>query len=156
MTTVWKAAAVVAGVAVLAGCAQVQQGVRRVTNRDAVVTAPSCQDFSFPIYFERGADRLTAAALQVIDDNSPRVRACQAAQVSVTGLADAEGTAAQNMELSRRRGAVVAEALAARGYPAPTFAAAGEAGATGPRGAMTPMRRAAQVNVRFAAAAATR
>ncbi len=155
MTSVWKTAAAAAVLAAVAGCAQVSEGVRRVTNRNAVVTAPSCQDFSFPIYFETGADRLTAAALQVIDDHAARVRACPVARVAVTGLADAEGTAAQNLELSQRRATVVAQTLASRGYPAPTFevAAAGEAGATGPRGAAAPMRRVTQVNVRFAGAA---
>ena len=155
MTRVWRATTLVAGVLVLSGCTTVREGVRRVTNRDAIVAAPSCQDFSFPIYFETGADRLTTAALQVIDDSSAKVKACQVAQVSVTGLADAEGAAAENMELSRRRATVVGQALSARGYPTPTFdlAAGGEAGATGPRGAAAPMRRVTQVNVRFAAAA---
>ena len=144
--------AAMAGALLLGGCAQVSEGVRRVTNRNAVVAAPSCQNFSFPIYFETGADRLTGAALQVIDDNSSRVKACPVSQVAVTGLADAEGEAAANMELSRRRAATVAQALSARGYPTPTFdvGAAGEAGATGPRGAAAPMRRAAQVSVTFA------
>lgn len=155
MTSVRKMAAALAILAAVGGCAQVREGVRRVGDRNAVVAAPTCQDFSFPIYFETGADRLTAAALQVIDDNAPRVRACSVARVAVTGLADAEGSAAQNLELSRRRATVVAQTLAARGYPTPTFevAAAGEAGATGPRGAAAPMRRVTQVSVRFAGAA---
>jgi len=155
MTEGWRRlTAAAAAAAALGGCAQVREGVQRVTNRNAVVAAPACQDFSFPIYFETGADRLTAAALQVIDDNSARVRACRVAQLNVTGLADADGSAADNLELSRRRATAVARALAARGYPAPSFevAAAGEAGATGPRGTATPMRRVAQVSVRFAAA----
>lgn len=145
--------AAVAGVLLLSGCAQVSQGVRRVANRNAVVAAPSCQDFSFPIYFETGADRLTAAALQVIDDNASRVKACPVSQVAVTGLADAEGDPQANLELSRRRATVVAQALSARGYPTPSFdiAAGGEAGATGPRGAAAPMRRVTQVSVTFAA-----
>lgn len=147
-------AAALAVVMVVSGCAQVSQGVRRVTSRDAVVTAPSCQDFTFPLYFEAGSDQLSVAAMQVVDDNAPRVRACTVRQVAVTGLADAEGDAAANLELSRRRAAVVAQALSARGYPAPTFdvGAAGETGATGPRGAAAPMRRVAQVSVTFTAA----
>lgn len=159
MTTVRRATGLTgAGLAVVmlaSGCAQVRQGMGRGVERSTVVAAPSCQDFTFPIYFETGADQPTAAALQVMDDNAARVRACSVAQVTVTGLADAEGSAAQNLDLSRRRAAVVAQALAARGYPTPGFevGAAGEAGATGPRGAATPMRRVTQVSVRFSAAA---
>jgi outer membrane protein OmpA-like peptidoglycan-associated protein len=147
-----------AGLAVallLGGCAQVRETVRRGVDRNSVVTAPSCQDFTFPIYFETGSDQPTPAALQVMDDNAARVRACSVAQVTVTGLADAQGSAAENMDLSRRRAAAVAQALSQRGYPTPTFqvAAAGDVGATGPRGAASPMRRVAQVSVRFETAA---
>ena len=141
----------VAGVFALAGCAQVGGTVRRATNRAQVVAQPACKDFSFPIYFETGSDRLTRDALQLITDSAAQVRACRVAEVRVTGLADADGSAQRNLELSRRRALVVTQALATRGYPTPRFdiEAAGEAGAVTAAGE-APLRRKAEVSVRFA------
>ena len=140
-----------AGVFALAGCAQVNNTVRRATNRGQVVAQPACRDFSFPIYFETGSDRLTRDALQLISDSAARVTACKVAEVQVTGLADADGSAQRNLELSRRRALVVTQALATRGYPTPRIdvSAAGEAGATTSAGE-APLRRRTEVNVRFA------
>jgi len=137
--------------ATIAGCAQVTKTVGRVTDRSQVVAQPACLSFNFPIYFETGSDRLTREAMQLINDSSAQVRACRVAEVKVTGLADADGSAERNLELSRRRAAIVTQALATRGYPAPSFDidAAGEGGAQTPVGA-TPLRRRAEVNVRFA------
>ena len=149
MASTLKITVLAAGVAAmtLGGCAQ----VKRFRTRAEMVTAPACTDFSFPIYFASGSDRVPAAALQVIEQNAAMVKACRVAEVSVTGLADAEGSPERNLELSRRRAATVARALAARGYPAPRFevAAAGEAGAATAAGA-APLRRRTEVSVKFA------
>jgi outer membrane protein OmpA-like peptidoglycan-associated protein len=138
----------------LAGCAQVNKQVQRVTHRGQVVAQPTCQDFTIPIYFETGSDRLTREAVQAINDHSAQIGACKVAEVAVTGLADAEGSAERNLELSRRRAIAVTQALSTRGFPTPRFevAAGGETGASGPAGAVTPLRRRAEVNVRFASA----
>jgi outer membrane protein OmpA-like peptidoglycan-associated protein len=148
-----KLATILAASAVLSACAQVDKGVRAVTGRIAAVTAPVCEDFAFPLYFQTGSDQVTPEGLQVIDTNVARVRACPVAELKVTGLADAQGDAAVNLALSQRRATSVGQVLAARGYPAPTFelAAAGATGATAPRGRTEPMRRRAEVSVRFAA-----
>jgi outer membrane protein OmpA-like peptidoglycan-associated protein len=136
----------------LGGCATVTEGVNRVTGRSAAVTAPVCQDFTFPLYFRTGSEQLTPEGLQVIDNYSARVRACPVAALNVTGLADAEGGAVANLQLSQRRAASVAQVLSARGYPTPTFdvAAQGAAGATTAAGRTEPLRRRAEVSVRFA------
>jgi outer membrane protein OmpA-like peptidoglycan-associated protein len=152
-----KLATILATGVVLSACAQVNKGVRQVGDqimgRSAAVTAPVCQDFTFPLYFQTGSDQVTPEGLQVIDNNVARVRACPVAELKVTGLADAQGDAATNLALSQRRATSVGQVLAARGYPAPTFelAAAGATGATAPRGRAEPMRRRAEVSVRFAA-----
>ena len=145
------AAVPLAASAVLGGCAQVNKTMARVTDRSDIVAQPTCMSFNFPIYFETGSDRLTREALQLINDSSAQVRACQVAEVQVTGLADADGSAERNLALSQRRAVAVTQALAARGYPSPTFDinAAGAAGATTAVG-MAPLRRRAEVNVRFA------
>lgn len=142
----------------LGACATVDEGVRRVTGRSAVVAAPVCQDFTFPLYFRTGSEQLTPEGLQVIDNYSPRARACPVAELRVTGLADAEGGALANLELSQRRAKAVAQVLSARGYPTPTFdvAAQGESGAATPAGRTEPLRRRAEVSVRFAAPTPTR
>ena len=142
-------AALAAGVAAstLGGCAQVQ----KFRTRSEMVAAPACTDFAFPIYFASGSEQLPPGALQVIDQHAAQVRACPVASVNVTGLSDAEGSAERNMELSRRRATVVAQALAARGYPTPNFevAAGGEQGAATASGT-TPLRRRTEVSVKFA------
>ena len=139
----------------LGACASVNEGVRRVTGRSAVVAAPACQDFAFPLYFRTGSEQLTPEGLQVIDNYSARVRACPVAELRVTGLADAEGGPVANLELSQRRAAAVAQILSARGYPTPSFdvAAQGEAGAATAGGRVEPLRRRAEVSVRFAGSA---
>ena len=143
--------------AAVSACAQVDKGVRRVTGRSAMVTAPVCRDFTFPLYFQTGSDQVTPEGLQVIDNHSARVRACPVAELRVTGLADAQGDPAANLALSQRRAAAVGQVLAARGYPQPSFdlAASGEAGAT-TAGRVEPLRRRAEVSVRFATATPTR
>ena len=136
----------------LGACTTVNQGVRRITGRSAAVIAPVCQDFTFPLYFRTGSEQLTPEGLQVIDNYSSRVRACPVAELRVNGLADAEGGAAANLELSQRRAASVAQILTTRGYPTPSFdvGAQGAAGATTAAGRAEPLRRRAEVSVRFA------
>jgi outer membrane protein OmpA-like peptidoglycan-associated protein len=143
-TAAWGAA--VAAVT-LAGCAPVQ----KFRSRAQMERAPACTDFEFPVYFASGSEQMPAAALQVIRAHAAQVKACKVASVTVTGLADAEGSAQANMELSRRRAASVASALAASGYPTPTFAvgAAGAAGAETAAGT-APLRRRTDVSVKFA------
>lgn len=113
----------------------------------ASVASRRCADESFPIYFESGSDQLTGVAKQVISSASNRVQGCRITAVDVLGLADAEGGAEANLELSRRRATTVASALAAAGLPAPAFdiQAAGAAGATTARGRPEPMRRRTEV-----------
>jgi outer membrane protein OmpA-like peptidoglycan-associated protein len=150
-----KLATITATTLVLSACAQVDRGVQLVTGRSPAVTAPVCQDFTFPLYFQTGSDQVTREGLEVIEQNAARARACPVAELKVTGLADAQGDPAANLALSQRRATAVGQALAARGYAQPTFelAAVGATGAVAPRGRTEPMRRRAEVSVRFAQAA---
>ncbi len=127
---------------VLAGCAN-----PRVPKPIAVIAAPQCADFSFPIYFETNSDALTAPARAVLADAAARARGCAVTKVEVLGLADADGPAHRNLILSRRRAAVVAKALVGAGLPGPDFdiEALGEAGARAPDGKPDPMRRRTEV-----------
>ena len=146
-----KHAAITLGAATLlslAGCAEI-----RPTKPVPAAPAPvalSCGNFSFPIYFETASDRLTAAALAVLNDAAARVRGCSFGRIDVVGLADAGGTARANLALSRERAARVAEALTAAGLPRPDFdlAGIGEAGAVTPGGLPEPLRRRAEVVIR--------
>jgi outer membrane protein OmpA-like peptidoglycan-associated protein len=121
-----------------------------------VVAAPTCQDFTFPLYFQAGSDQITREGLQVIDSNAGRAIACPGAMVQVTGLADSAGDAAANLQLSQRRAVSVGQALAARGYPTPAFEGQGAAGSTTAAGRNEPLRRRAEVSVRFPAAPTAR
>ena len=132
-------------VLVLAGCAGAPLGRKAI--------APSCADFSFPIYFETSSDQLTAAARLVTADAVARVKGCRVGEVMVLGLADADGAAQRNLALSRRRADTVAKALKAGGLPAPVFdiEAAGENGALTAAGRPEPLRRRTEVVIRAAA-----
>jgi outer membrane protein OmpA-like peptidoglycan-associated protein len=123
----------------------------KVTRDQIVVAASSCQDTSFPIYFETGSAKLTAPAMQLLRESTAQAKRCAVKEVLVLGLADADGSAARNMALSRERASSVAAALAAQGLPAPTFdlEAAGASGAVTPAGAPEPLRRRAEVVIRL-------
>ena len=66
------------------------------------------------------------------------------------GLADADGPAANNLDLSRRRAAVVADALAATGLPRPLFdvKGLGKSGARTAQGAPSLLQRKTLVVIR--------
>ena len=124
-------------------------------HRDKPAEAPAppgqvCTDFSFPIYFETGSDRLTGAARQVVADAVRRVHGCVFGRIDVVGLSDADGAAGRNLALSRGRAASVAAALAAGGLPRPSFdiEALGQNGAVGSGGNPEPLRRRAEVVIR--------
>ena len=80
-----------------------------------------CADVNFPIYFAKGSDVLSDAARQAISAGAGEVKACRVSEVDVFGLADMDGPASQNLELSRRRAQIVAQALAGSGFPQPLF-----------------------------------
>ena len=107
-----------------------------------------CGDVSFPIYFASASPALTRTALAVIADAAARLKGCVVDTPEVLGLADADGTARANQELSRRRAQTVARALAAAGLPPPKVEALGQTGATTPSGDPEPLRRRAEVIIR--------
>ena len=107
-----------------------------------------CADISFPIYFATASPALTPPALAVIADTAARLKGCVINASEVLGLADADGTARANQELSRRRAQTVARALAAAGLPSPNIEAIGQSGATTPSGDQEPLRRRAEVIIR--------
>lgn len=126
----------------LAGCAQ----TRKVFDRERLVRAPElCADQVLPIYFAPGSDALSQPARTLIADAAQRLRGCEVAGVTVTGLADASGTPEANLAVSQRRADRVALALTEEGLPGPTIETvpAGEAG-----DASAPMRRRAEVLIR--------
>ena len=75
------------------------------------------------------------------------VRGCRIGYVNVLGLTDANGGSAHNLDLSRRRAATVAKALADAGLPAPKFEVSGqgENGALTDGGRPVPLRRKTEV-----------
>ena len=113
----------------------------------AAVVRPACTDVVFPIYFAEGSDQLTPTASQVIGVQASVVRGCRIGYVSVLGLTDANGASSKNLDLSRRRAATVAKALAAAGLPAPKFEVngEGESGALTDKGRPVPLRRKTEV-----------
>ncbi|WP_269715214.1 OmpA family protein [Caulobacter sp. NIBR2454] len=133
----------VAAIAV-AGCASL--GPKR---SDIVQAAPSCQDFTVSIYFERDSTQVTREARAVLRGASGMAAGCKVDKVTVTGLADAVGAANVNLQLSRDRAQAVEQALARAGFPTIEFstAAVGDAGATTSDGQARPLRRRTDVAV---------
>jgi peptidoglycan-associated lipoprotein len=142
-----KAALAILGLAAgLAGC-----GVSGMALRTRIYTTPHCSDFFFPVYFANRSAELTPQAAKVVADAGGHARGCKVASVEVTGLADYRGPAEPNLELSRMRAERVARALAKAGLPEPSFklSAVGEAGAVADDGLPKPLRRRADVVIRF-------
>lgn len=142
----YRFVAILGGLVVCAGLSACTTGPDRLsaTARPAAI---QCAGFSFPIYFEKGSDELTAPARAVLASGAAQVKGCRVAKVEVLGLADADGRANRNLALSKRRAERVTEALAALGLPAPVFdtEAIGEAGAKGIDGKPEPLRRRTEV-----------
>lgn len=152
-----RSAVLMAAPALLAaGCGLLGERKAEGARMDVVAAPPVCQDVTFPIYFETGSTELTQPALQSISTHAAEAKRCTVREVMVVGLADADGSASRNLQLSRQRAQSVAAALAAQGFPAPSFdiEAAGEAGAVAPTGQPEPLRRRAEVVVRLAPPAA--
>lgn len=116
-----------------------------------LVKEPGCADFSFQVYFAEQSARVHRSARGVIADAAKQLKGCPPVSVEILGLADSQGAPGPNLTLSRQRGEAVAAALAKSGFPSPSFrvAAAGESGAITPEGDKEPLRRRAEVFVRF-------
>lgn len=121
------------------------------TTRGPLVSDSRCTDFSFQVYFEDESAVVPRAARRVIADAARQVKGCPTAVVDVVGLADFRGPPAPNLALSRQRAEAVANALGKTGFPAPGFSVqgVGQAGAVTPEGEIEPLRRRADVYVRF-------
>ncbi|HSV01582.1 MAG TPA: OmpA family protein [Phenylobacterium sp.] len=134
---------------VLGGCASLQPARSRLVREP-----PRCADETVSIYFEPQSAQLTRESRLVVDQAASAARGCQVRAVEVTGLADAAGAPAANLELSNRRAAAVGQALAGAGLPTVDLklSAAGQAGATTAEGRSAPLRRRAEVTLRLAPA----
>ena len=126
--------------ALLAGCA----------TRPAIVAGP-CADADLSIYFDENSADITGPAHALIADTVRHARGCAVQEVDVLGLADYRGPADANLDLSRHRAEAVARALADAGLPAPHFSidAAGEAGSIAAPGVVEPLRRRAEVVIKY-------
>ena len=139
--------AVFLGALALAGCGHVSG----LETQARILSEPPCTDFFFPIYFADKSADLSGPARRVIGNAGRHAKGCQIDKVEVTGLADYDGPADANLDLSRERARKVAEALEAAGLPEAEFhlSALGEAGAVTASGKAAPLRRRADVYIRF-------
>jgi peptidoglycan-associated lipoprotein len=125
---------------VVAGCAT-------RPDREAIVADADCAPVRFDVYFATDQAELTPVAAEAVRMGAAKVAACRVERVRVLGLADAQGGATANLNLSQGRAQAVTTALEAAGLPAPVFEieAAGDAGATTAGGANAPLRRRTEV-----------
>jgi outer membrane protein OmpA-like peptidoglycan-associated protein len=131
----------------LTACAQVSG----LETRTRISSEPPCTDFFFPIYFSTKSALVSVPARKVINNAGRHARDCTVTEVEVTGLADFRGAALANLDLSRQRSLAVERALEAAGLPPARFhvSALGEDGAVTPSGQPAPLRRRADVFIRF-------
>jgi peptidoglycan-associated lipoprotein len=130
----------------LSGCTTMRNA------RDRLVRAPKvCQDMTLPVYFEPNEAEITRDGRRVISASAAQAKGCSVDSVRVLGLADAAGDPQANLELSKRRAASVADAIAKAGLPAAEFevAAAGQAGAVNKDGQAAPVRRRADITLKL-------
>jgi len=115
--------------------------------RDAIVADADCAPIRFDVYFATDQAELTPVATEAVRMGAAKASACRVDRVRVLGLADAQGGATANLNLSERRAQAVTTALEAAGLPAPVFEvqAAGDVGATTADGANAPLRRRTEV-----------
>ena len=125
---------------VVAGCAT-------RPDREAIVADADCAPVRFDVYFATDQAELTPVAAEAVRMGAAKAAGCRVDRVRVLGLADAQGGATANLNLSERRAQAVTTALEAAGLPAPVFEieAAGDAGATTAGGANAPLRRRTEV-----------
>ena len=114
-----------AGMAALAlgGCANMRH-----------MGASPCRDTTVTVYFQEGADSVPDIGRQVIAATAHRLKSCPVTELRLLGLADAAGTPADNLDLSKRRAESVLNAFVQEGLPIPhyTLVAAGERGSVAP------------------------
>lgn len=136
---------IVIGVVAIAGL--VVAGCATRPDREAIVADADCAPVRFDVYFATDQAELTPVAAEAVRMGAAKVAACRVDRVRVLGLADAQGGATANLNLSERRAQAVTTALEAAGLPAPVFEieAAGDAGATTAGGANAPLRRRTEV-----------
>lgn len=129
------------------GVALAAAGCASGPSRDDLVQRTDCAPVRFDVYFATDKANLTPVAQEAIRLGAQQVAGCAIDRVRVLGLADAQGAATANLNLSERRAQTVTGALAAEGLPVPTFEvqAAGASGATTTQGANAPMRRRTEV-----------
>lgn len=140
----------VGAAALLSACAAGPTG-RAAIERPAA----SCQPASVSLYFENNSTQVTREAAAVLRGAEAQARGCRIDKVRVMGLADAAGTSADNLALSKARAAAVTQALQRAGLPAAEFdvAAAGDAGAVNRQGEAAPLRRRVDVLIAVSPAA---
>lgn len=131
---------VVMGALVIGGCMTRPE-------RDAIVADADCAPIRFDIYFATDQAELTPTAAEAVRMSAAKAARCRVDRVRVLGLADAQGGATANLNLSQGRAQAVTTALEAAGLPAPVFEvqAAGDFGATTAAGTNAPLRRRTEV-----------
>ena len=131
--------------ATLAACAHVDRPKTKVAR------FTPCSDINVAIYFDTGSATVNRDGRAVLRNAARQADGCRVDRVDVIGLADAVGSAEDNMALSEKRAASVTKALQGFGLTDVRVTAAGDTGAIVPTGAAAPMRRRAEVILRLSA-----
>ncbi len=146
----WRVAATVGAIGALAALGACTTTSKPQAAKVPLIQAPTnCADFNFRIYFEPKSDAITPQAAKLIDLAQHRAVGCNVTGVVVVGLADAAGSPADSLELSKRRADAVTDALGKRGFTNVEFhiAALGQTGSTTEQGDAKPVRRRVDVSV---------
>ncbi len=142
--------ALISAAALLSACASGPMGRAAIEK-----PAASCQPTSVSLYFDNNSTQVTREAAAVLRGAQAQARGCRIDSIRVMGLADAAGTSADNLALSKARADAVTQALKRAGLPAAEFdvAAVGDAGAVNRQGEAAPLRRRVDVMIAVSAPA---
>jgi hypothetical protein len=135
----------------MAGC----QTAKPVVARGPLIVSPTaCADFTATIYFERRSAHLNREADALLDEAVRRAHDCTLSGITIIGLADAPGTAAANLELSKARTNAVTRAMLRRRFMGFEFRSSPDGGAGVTRTSQaSPLRRRVDVVFHLAPAA---
>ena len=112
-------------------------------------TLTNCMPQKMVFYFGSWETALNELSQKEIRMVQSKLTGCSIDSVQIIGMAGAPGDVEANMDVSRKRAEIVADALAAGGWPRDRFTIEvhGEEGSTTADGLIKPMRRRAEVSV---------
>lgn len=115
ITNSWRLLAAVAGISMLAACADQSPRPAVAAATPAVAAGPQPAGGWYQVWFDTSKSDLNANGQMIVDSVANAVRRDNAVRVTIIGRTDRVGSEAANMALSEKRAERVRDALIATG-----------------------------------------